>query len=82
MKTFEVLLVHVYAWVSTSEPTQNTHSESTEWGEIRFRKNDMKYRYDWAEIKHVSDLWCYKLSRMDEVFQGHNPVIACFQAVT
>ena len=41
----------------------------------------MKHRYDWAEIKHVSDLWCYQLSRMDEVFQGHNPVIACFQAV-
>jgi len=52
-----------------------THSESTEWGEIRFRKNDMKYRYDWAEIKHASDLWCYQLSRMDEVFQGDNPVI-------
>jgi hypothetical protein len=35
----------------------------------------MKYRYDWAEIKHASDLWCYQLSRMDEVFQGDNPVI-------
>ena len=35
----------------------------------------MKYRYDWAEIKHASDLWCYQLIRMDEVFQGDNPVI-------
>jgi hypothetical protein len=35
----------------------------------------MKYKYDWTEIKHASDLWWYQLSRMDQVFQGDNPVI-------
>jgi len=37
--------------------------------------SNMKYRYDWAEIKHASELWYYQLNRMDEVFQGDNPVI-------